>query len=72
MTELADVLPRYGFERHKGYGTADHEAALLAEGLSAQHRCSWAFARRLCPGDPNLLDTSQHPDAELVALTSDF
>lgn len=30
--------PDYGFARHKGYGTAQHERALHAHGLCDQHR----------------------------------
>ncbi len=34
--------PRYGFDRHKGYGTPGHIAALRKYGLSALHRRSFA------------------------------
>ncbi len=34
--------PRYGFDRHKGYATADHREALLRFGPSAFHRRSFA------------------------------
>jgi ribonuclease HII len=30
--------PRYGFDRHKGYATADHLAAVARFGYSPQHR----------------------------------
>ena len=36
---LAD--PRYGFDRHKGYATADHLAAVARFGYSPQHRRSF-------------------------------
>jgi len=32
---------RYGFDRHKGYATAEHLAALAAHGYSALHRRSF-------------------------------
>lgn len=38
MEELARIHPGYGFEKHKGYGTADHAAALRALGPCAAHR----------------------------------
>jgi ribonuclease HII len=38
MAELGRHAPAYGFERHKGYGTAAHERALRAHGPSPQHR----------------------------------
>ncbi|CAZ89085.1 ribonuclease HII, degrades RNA of DNA-RNA hybrids [Thiomonas arsenitoxydans] len=47
MTELAQRYPGYGFERHSGYGTAAHRAALLTLGPCAVHRRSFAPIRRL-------------------------
>ena len=41
MVRQAKTFPRYGFERHKGYGTKDHYAALAKHGLSPQHRRSF-------------------------------
>jgi len=41
MIELARELPGYGFERHKGYGTPEHRAALIRLGLTPHHRRSW-------------------------------
>lgn len=37
-TELDQQYPQYGFARHKGYGTAEHLAALAAHGACPQHR----------------------------------
>ena len=34
--------PEYGFARHKGYGTAEHLAALVAHGPCPEHRRSFA------------------------------
>ena len=36
--ELDAQYPQYGFARHKGYGTAEHLAALRAHGACPQHR----------------------------------
>ena len=36
--EYALRYPEYGFEKHKGYGTASHLAAIAAHGLSTAHR----------------------------------
>lgn len=36
--ELDQLYPHYGFARHKGYGTAEHLAALAAHGACPQHR----------------------------------
>lgn len=38
MLELAKTYPEYGFEQHKGYGTAMHRAALHAHGATPIHR----------------------------------
>jgi ribonuclease HII len=42
MLELAQAFPAYGFEVHKGYGTAQHLAALKKWGACRQHRRSFA------------------------------
>jgi ribonuclease HII len=41
MTEMAERYPQYGFEAHKGYGTAAHYAALREFGPSPIHRPSF-------------------------------
>jgi ribonuclease HII len=46
MLDLAACHPGYGWERNKGYGTAQHAAALLALGLTAHHRLSFAPVNR--------------------------
>jgi ribonuclease HII len=42
MQEYAHVYPEYGFERHKGYGTAEHISVLTRLGPLPFHR--WSFA----------------------------
>lgn len=41
MAELALRYPAYGFDRHKGYPTAEHLAALARHGALADHRRSF-------------------------------
>ena len=41
MREWANVYPEYGFEVHKGYGTAKHIAAIKENGLCPIHRRSF-------------------------------
>lgn len=41
MLEMAERYPQYGFEAHKGYGTAAHYAALREFGPSPIHRLSF-------------------------------
>ncbi len=45
MLELHDAFPGYGFDRHKGYGTALHRAALQRLGVTSAHRQSFAPVR---------------------------
>ena len=47
MLELHHTHPQYGFDRHKGYPTAAHLAALRAHGVSVAHRRSFAPVREL-------------------------
>ncbi|MCB1228332.1 MAG: ribonuclease HII [Verrucomicrobiales bacterium] len=42
MMQLAERYPGYGFEAHKGYGTAQHLAALRRLGPCPAHRRSFA------------------------------
>jgi ribonuclease HII len=49
--------PEYGFDRHKGYGTAEHMAALQRHGVLAEHRRSFAPVARLCAADAPHTDT---------------
>jgi ribonuclease HII len=42
MHALHARYPQYGFDRHKGYGTALHLAQLRQHGVSAVHRRSYA------------------------------
>lgn len=47
MRRLADIHPQYGFERHAGYPTPEHLAALAMHGPSTQHRKSFGPVREL-------------------------
>ena len=60
MVSLAAVHPEYGFERHKGYATAEHLKALRRYGPSRIHRRSFApvseaYAARQSQGQVELL-----------------
>jgi ribonuclease HII len=52
MTAHHKADPRYGFDRHKGYATADHLAAVAQYGYSSLHR------RTFRP--PSLFDAPPH------------
>ncbi len=46
MVELAREFSEYGFDKHKGYGTAAHYAAIQKHGLCAVHRKSWQIIKK--------------------------
>lgn len=48
MDQLDQAYPGYGFARHKGYGTAEHQDAVRRLGPCAIHRMSYPFIREVC------------------------
>ncbi|MCX7180406.1 MAG: ribonuclease HII, partial [Proteobacteria bacterium] len=50
MLHLHASFPDYGLDRHKGYPTAAHLAALQVHGPASIHRRSFAPVRRLLEG----------------------
>ena len=50
MLRLHQIYPRYGLDRHKGYPTAAHLAALERHGVCEIHRRSYAPIRKLLQG----------------------
>lgn len=47
MLEMDALYPQYGFARHKGYGTAEHRAAIEAHGPTPIHRRSFMPVRAI-------------------------
>ena len=47
MRRLHERFPQYGFDRHKGYPTAEHLCALSRHGVCDIHRRSFAPVRRV-------------------------
>jgi ribonuclease HII len=47
MEGLDSQYPEYGFAKHKGYGTKEHQEALKKHGLSKIHRTSFDLSRFL-------------------------
>ena len=41
MTSYSRDFPGYGFEKHKGYGTPEHQAAIDKLGICILHRRSF-------------------------------
>jgi ribonuclease HII len=50
MCELGDGFPPYGWHNNKGYGTPAHAEAILAHGVTAHHRRSFAPIRAALEG----------------------
>lgn len=49
MLRLHEEYPRYGWDRNKGYPTAEHREAIARYGLTPYHRVT--FCRRFLPAD---------------------
>ena len=66
--ELAGEYPEYGFERHKGYCTPEHQDAIRRLGPCTIHRKSFTFIREL-RGEYSALfyDLKQRLDAAAAA-----
>ena len=66
MIELGREFPAYGFERHKGYPTPEHQAAILRHGVTPHHRRSFKtvqLALGLDKGvDPSLIEAAISTD----------
>ncbi|MCL4134457.1 UNVERIFIED_CONTAM: hypothetical protein GTU68_067539 [Idotea baltica] len=45
MVELHKKHPEFGFDKHKGYPTAQHRAAIMQFGVTSLHRQSFAPVR---------------------------
>ena len=43
LKQLHEAYPAYGFDKHKGYGTKSHRAAILKYGVTPFHRRSFTF-----------------------------
>lgn len=57
LAELHRQHPAYGFDRHKGYGTAEHLRALQTHGALAEHRRSFAPVARVLASPPDKAST---------------
>lgn len=47
MSECEESYPGYGFSSHVGYGTTKHRAAIERQGITSEHRRSFAPIKRL-------------------------
>jgi len=58
MLDAGNRFPGYGFERHKGYGTADHMEALGELGPCSIHRRSFEPVRKALASMATVADSS--------------
>lgn len=54
LMALDREYPQYGFAKHKGYGTAQHLAALRQFGATPYHRTSFAPVKKALESAPHL------------------
>lgn len=59
MKELAQLYPDYGFERHKGYPTAEHCAVIRRLGPTPVHRMSFSPVREMLQSPTKELFTDE-------------
>jgi len=50
MADLAKQYPEYGWDRNAGYGTREHQEALLKFGVTPHHRKTYAPIKKLILG----------------------
>lgn len=50
IVKAADMYPAYGFEKHKGYPTAQHLEAIRLYGITPIHRRSFGPVKKLLEG----------------------
>jgi len=52
MTMLSPQYPQYGFDQHKGYGTEQHQRAILEYGVLPVHRTNYSWLSDFAKGEP--------------------
>jgi len=50
IVEAAEIYPEYGFEKHKGYPTAQHLEAIRLHGITPIHRRSFGPVKKILEG----------------------
>ena len=58
MIELGRAYPAYGFERHKGYPTPEHQAAIGRHGVTPHHRRSFKTVQLALGLDRGLIEAA--------------
>ncbi len=68
MIALGQEFPGYGFERHKGYGTPEHAAALQRLGVTIHHRRSFRPVQLALGLVPEARDKGEMPQVRATGL----
>jgi len=68
MTKCAPSYPRYGFQLHKGYGTEQHQQAILEHGILPIHRMNYGWLRDWQAGKRPQTQAARRYFAKLTAL----
>ncbi|MBU1465155.1 MAG: ribonuclease HII [Gammaproteobacteria bacterium] len=50
IVQVSQIYPEYGFEKHKGYPTAQHLEAIRLHGITPIHRRSFAPVKKILEG----------------------
>lgn len=69
MIQLATKYPDYGFDKHVGYGTRAHIAAIYKYGLTDEHRKSFEPCKSLFNSNP-IAQKYTHTPQSLTSYTS--
>ncbi len=72
MTGLHERWPQYEFDKHKGYVTPVHSAALVEHGPCPQHRHSYVNVARALRGEPLVRDNEWTGDLEVDPSEMDW
>lgn len=68
MEELAQKYPGYGWEKNAGYGTAEHQAGLRAQGLTPEHRRSFSPIRQIMQAQEQAAENVMEAEDETPIL----
>jgi ribonuclease HII len=71
MIELGRAFPAYGFERHKGYPTPEHQAAIARHGVTPHHRRSFKTVQLALGLDPGRIEAAVETDGAQAAAFLD-
>jgi ribonuclease HII len=72
MRDLHERYPQYGFDRHKGYNTDEHERALVEHGPCPAHRYSFVNVRAVALPSDAAAPTDPMEPVDAMELMTDL